>query len=153
MSINAVDETGVSIFHYACGRGHLDIVRACIEHGADLSEENGAVTPLTLAVKNAHVAVVTLLPLQLVRRLPSQTTWPTPFVRYAPTANAIFAAEVVAPLAAAATRDGGDAGADDASAPPPAPPSTATALTYLHCAIVDMATPRGGCERATPRWC
>ena len=61
MSINAVDETGHSIFHYACGRGHLDIVRACIEQGADLSEENGAVTPLTLAVKNGHVAVVSLL--------------------------------------------------------------------------------------------
>jgi len=61
MSINAVDETGHSIFHYACGRGHLDIVRACIEHGADLGEENGAVTPLTLAVKNGHVAVVSLL--------------------------------------------------------------------------------------------
>ena len=61
MSINAIDENGSSVFHYACGRGHVDIVQACIEHGADLSEENGATTALSLAVKNSHTEVVKLL--------------------------------------------------------------------------------------------
>lgn len=60
-SVNAVDETGNSVFHYACGRGLIDIANACIEYGADLSDENGRVTPLGLAARHSHVNIVHLL--------------------------------------------------------------------------------------------
>ena len=60
-SVNAVDETGHSVFHYACGRGLVNIASACIDHGADLSDENGTIMPLGLAARHARTQIIQLL--------------------------------------------------------------------------------------------
>ena len=58
-SANAADPHGFSAFLYGCSRGHLDVVRTCIEQGnADLSSEFGKHTPLVLAARHNHSEVL-----------------------------------------------------------------------------------------------
>jgi len=60
ISCNVPDETGFSAFKYACGKGHLHIIRMMLDH-ADIQDEDGRLTPLILAAKNTHDSVVKLL--------------------------------------------------------------------------------------------
>ncbi|GMI46995.1 hypothetical protein TrCOL_g11124 [Triparma columacea] len=60
ISCNVPDETGFSAFKYACGKGHMHVIRLMLDH-ADIQDEDGRLTPLILAAKNAHDSVVKLL--------------------------------------------------------------------------------------------
>ena len=60
-SVNSADKHGFNALHYGCSRGYVRVVGACLEHGADLSSEYGLHTPLILAARHGHVAVVRLL--------------------------------------------------------------------------------------------
>ena len=60
ISCNVPDETGFSAFKYACGKGHMHVIRLMLDH-ADIQDEDGRLTPLILAAKNSHDSVVRLL--------------------------------------------------------------------------------------------
>ncbi|GMH59248.1 hypothetical protein TrLO_g15045 [Triparma laevis f. longispina] len=59
-SCNVPDETGFSAFKYACGKGHIDIIRLFLDQG-DIQDEDGRMTSLILSAKNSHDNVVRLL--------------------------------------------------------------------------------------------
>lgn len=56
-SCNVPDVTGFSAFKYACGKGHMEIIRLFLDEG-DIQDEDGIMTSLILAAKNAHDNVV-----------------------------------------------------------------------------------------------
>ena len=60
VSCNEPDATGFSAFKYACGKGNIDIIRLMLD-AADIQDEDGRMTSLILAAKNAHDDVVRLL--------------------------------------------------------------------------------------------
>jgi ankyrin repeat protein len=59
-SCNVPDKTGFSAFKYACGSGNLDVIKLMLDT-ADIQDEDGRMTSLILAAKNAHDDVVRLL--------------------------------------------------------------------------------------------
>jgi len=60
VSVNEPDTTGFSAFKYACGTGNMEIIRLMLDD-ADIQDEDGRMTALILAGKNAHDDVVRLL--------------------------------------------------------------------------------------------
>lgn len=60
LSVNTADETGNSAFKYACGQGHLHIVKAMIPF-ADLNDMESRWTPLHISVEYAHNDVAKML--------------------------------------------------------------------------------------------
>ncbi|XP_015792362.1 putative mediator of RNA polymerase II transcription subunit 26 [Tetranychus urticae] len=60
--INARDNAGYTPLHECCSRGHLEIARALLEHGADIdSSATGGVRPFHDAVESDHIEIVRLL--------------------------------------------------------------------------------------------
>ena len=61
-NVNAADVHGYSALAYGCVKGHLNIVRMCLEHGGNLSSECGqAHPPLVLAARHGSIEIVRLL--------------------------------------------------------------------------------------------
>jgi len=60
VSVNIKDEYGVSSFEYACGNGHINVVRDMLEF-ADIDNNDSKVTALHLAVKRSHNNIAYLL--------------------------------------------------------------------------------------------
>ena len=60
---NVKDNDGRTPLHRAAKRGHVDIVKLLLEHGANpnIQENKYGYTPLHVAVKNCHVDVVRVL--------------------------------------------------------------------------------------------
>ncbi|CAG8567037.1 14977_t:CDS:2, partial [Dentiscutata heterogama] len=54
-NVNAKDDQGLSLLHWACDRGHLDVVKLLIEKGADINIlSDGNETPLHYACISEH---------------------------------------------------------------------------------------------------
>ena len=60
ISVNMADTSGISAFKYACGQGHLRIVRA-MANVADINNMDGGVSPLHHAVKQNQAVIVDFL--------------------------------------------------------------------------------------------
>ena len=58
VSVNVLDKEGFNALYYACGGGHLEIVKLLIHHGADLIDEDGRDKPLVVAAKAGHLSIV-----------------------------------------------------------------------------------------------
>lgn len=61
--VNAKFRYGATALSYACDRGHLEVVKALVEHGADLNVRDTfySATPLGWAASKGHVEVVRYL--------------------------------------------------------------------------------------------
>jgi outer membrane protein assembly factor BamB len=61
--LNARTKYGATALSFACDKGHLDVARYLIEHGADVNAKDDfyQVTPLGWALYNDHVEIVKLL--------------------------------------------------------------------------------------------
>jgi len=56
------DEGGLTPLHYACDRGHVDVVKLLLARGANITAlDEGRQTPLHYAVSNDFLEVVRLL--------------------------------------------------------------------------------------------
>lgn len=60
-SVNATDLQGYSALAYGCKYGHVDVVRLCLDNGANLASEHAMHTPLILATQHSHAEVVKML--------------------------------------------------------------------------------------------
>ncbi|CAG8478483.1 9753_t:CDS:2 [Cetraspora pellucida] len=55
-NVNAKDDQGLSLLHWACDRGHLDVVKLLVEKGADMNVlTTGNETPLHYACISEHL--------------------------------------------------------------------------------------------------
>ncbi|XP_033642937.1 acyl-CoA-binding domain-containing protein 6-like [Asterias rubens] len=60
--INEIDEEGMSLLHWACDRGHVNVTQALLDHKADVNvlDAEGQ-TPLHYAAACEHIPIVELL--------------------------------------------------------------------------------------------
>ncbi|KAK8099700.1 uncharacterized protein PG998_012941 [Apiospora kogelbergensis] len=56
--VNRRDSEGLTVLGLACAVGNLEVVRALLDAGADLTTEEGEIPPLTYAVSNTNLAVI-----------------------------------------------------------------------------------------------
>lgn len=62
VDINAVDENGATALHHAAAKGHVEIARLLIAHGADLERtDRKGRTPLMIAMAQGRTDVVKLI--------------------------------------------------------------------------------------------
>lgn len=62
IQVNDVDESGMTMLMWACDRGHLDVIKYLIEHGADVNKrDHDGQTCLHYAVSCEHLPVVRYL--------------------------------------------------------------------------------------------
>ena len=63
LSVNLLDDDGMTALHWACSKGHADCVRLLLTHGADIEqlERSDGATPLILATRLEHLVVARLL--------------------------------------------------------------------------------------------